>query len=31
VAKTLAEVKGLSFAEVAEATRWNTEALFPPR
>jgi TatD DNase family protein len=31
VAKTLAEVKGLSLAEVAEATERNTAALFPPR
>lgn len=31
VAKTLAEVKGLSLAEVAEATRRNTETLFVAR
>jgi TatD DNase family protein len=31
VAKTVAEVKGLSLAEIAEATRRNTEALFASR
>jgi TatD DNase family protein len=31
VAKTLAEIKGLSLAELADATRRNTEALFIPR
>jgi TatD DNase family protein len=31
VAQTLAEVKGLSLAEIADATRRNSEALFVAR
>jgi Tat protein secretion system quality control protein TatD with DNase activity len=31
VAKTLAEVKGLSLAEIAEATRRNSDTLFATR
>ncbi|HKA55199.1 MAG TPA: TatD family hydrolase, partial [Candidatus Binatia bacterium] len=31
VAKTLAEVKGLTLEEVAAVTRRNTEMLFAPR
>jgi TatD DNase family protein len=31
VAKTLAEVKGISFTEIAEATQRNSQLLFPAR